>query len=253
MSLIALDQWKAEAKAGEPTGEVRSGFDVEVAAVSDTARELQFTISTGDIDRSGDTIAVDGWNFDGYRKNPVVLWAHDYETLPVARAPRIWVEGGKVKALAEWTPAGMAKFNDIVFDMYLGGFLNAVSVGFRPTKWAWAEDSERRMGVDFMEQELYEFSAVVVPANPNALIDAKSAGIDTGPLVEWAFGVIRHAPPQTIREFEGLLRDGLGFSRKDAAAVASKGWTAMKAAARHTDDELRVAGIIREHYSNFKF
>ena len=252
MSLIALEQWKAEAKAGEPTSEIRAGFDAEVAAVSDTTRELQFTISTGDIDRSGDTIAVDGWKFDSYRKNPVVLWAHDYETLPLGKSPRVWIEGGAVKAIAEWTPAGMAKFNDVVFDMYKGGFLNAVSVGFRPLKWAWAEDSERRLGVDFMEQELYEFSAVVVPANPHALQDAKSAGIDMEPIMAWAFGVIRNAPPQTIREFEGLLRDGLGFSRKDAAAVASKGWAAMKDAARHTDDELRVAGIIREHYSTFK-
>jgi hypothetical protein len=66
------------------------------------------------------------------------------------------------------------------------GFLSATSVGFMPTKYAFVDDPERRWGIDFLEQELLEFSCVPVPANPEALIDAKAAGIDTAAVREWA-------------------------------------------------------------------
>jgi hypothetical protein len=144
--------------------------------------------------------------------------------LPVARATKLWREGNGLKARAEFTPEGLVKFNDIVFELYKGGFLNAVSVGFNPTKWAFTEDKDRRYGVDFMEQELLEFSAVPVPANAEALIEARSMGVDLGEVREWARGVLKRAAlPATIREFEELLRDA-GFGGNDARRIASAGF-----------------------------
>jgi hypothetical protein len=166
---------------------IRASFETEVKADGES-RKITFTISTASVDRYGDTIAVDGWQLDAFRKNPVVLWAHDSMSLPVAKAPRIWIEGGKLKAEAEFTPVGMARFNDTVFDMYRLGFLSATSVGFMPIKYAFVDDPERRYGIDFLQQELLEFSCVPVPANPDALVDGKAlkaAGIDPAPLAEW--------------------------------------------------------------------
>jgi len=152
------------------------GYSAEVKAAPDS-RELSFVISTASVDRSGDTIAVDGWDLDSYLKNPVMLWAHDSHSLPIGKASKLWSEGGALRATAEFTPKGLVRFNDIVFDLYKSGFLSAVSVGFRPTKWAFSEDKDRRFGIDFAKQELLEFSAVPVPANPEALIEAKGRGI----------------------------------------------------------------------------
>lgn len=133
---------------------VRVSLDTEVKAGDGDRRTLTFTISTASVDRMGDTIAVAGWKLEAYRKNPVVLWAHDVSLLPVAKAAKLWIEDDKLKAEAEFTPAGMARFNDTVFEMYKQGFLSATSVGFNPLKYAFTDDPKRRFGIDFIEQEL---------------------------------------------------------------------------------------------------
>lgn len=229
---------------------LRKGYTCEVKAI-DGSRTLDFLISTDTVDRQGDTVALDGWNFKNYLKNPVVLWAHDYTMLPVARATKLWLSPKGVHATAEFTPAGSILFNDRVFEMYKGGFLSAVSVGFQPTKWAFTEDTGRKFGIDFMEQELLEFSAVPVPANPDALIEARSAGIDAAELKQWALEVLG-GQPKTIREFEGHLRD-VGFSQKEAKEIASRGFgslhrdggavVAPKAFSR--DEVAKVADVFR--------
>jgi hypothetical protein len=70
-----------------------------------------------------------------------------------------------------------------------------VSVGFTPKEYMWVSsqsDAERarRGGIDFIKQEMLEYSSVPVPANPNALALAKSAGIDVTPLKQWAEQVL---------------------------------------------------------------
>ena len=153
---------------------LRMTLPCAVKAESGDARKLIFTISTASVDRDGDTIAVAGWKLDNYLKNPVVLWSHDRWSLPIAKATRVWVEGGTaLMAEAEFTPEGLVPLNDQVFEMYKTGFLQATSVGFRAIKWTYVDDKDRGYGIDFIEQELFEFSAVTVPANPDAMIEAR--------------------------------------------------------------------------------
>lgn len=186
-AMLSIERFHEAAKeAAEPLLEagVQHSFETEVKASETDDRSLIFTISTATVDRMGDTIAVDGWKLDSFRKNPVVLWGHDASSLPVARASKVWIEGGKLKADAQFTPPGMARFNDTVFDMLKAKFLNATSVGFQPLKYAFTDDPQRRFGIDFLEQELLEFSVVSIPANPEALVEARSAGIDIEPMIE---------------------------------------------------------------------
>ena len=56
--------------------------------------------------------------------------------------------------------------------------LSATSVGFRPLKWQFSKDRERGGGIDFIEQELLEFSIVTVPANSEATISLSAAQIE---------------------------------------------------------------------------
>lgn len=197
---------------------VRASFDTEVKADGDS-RTLTFTISTASVDRMGDTIALDGWKLESYRKNPVVLWAHDASLLPVAKSNQVFTEGTKLKSVAEFTPPGMAKFNDTVFEMYKLGFLSATSVGFAPLKYAFTDDPQRRYGIDFLEQELLEFSAVPVPANGEALIEGRSAGIDIAPLLDWAELQIKGA--QDMQRILRLADDVLTRRAKDPSLL---GW-----------------------------
>lgn len=178
--ILSLQQFKAAAAddQGEGAAEdvvVRIATTAEIKVVEGGERAIDFILSTAAIDRHGDRIDQDGWDFKSYRRNPVVCWAHDYELLPVAKAKNIRVEDGALKATAVFTPEGKIRFNDIVYDLCRDGFLNACSVGFIPKKWSWAEEQDRMLGMEFQQQELLEFSITPIPANPEALIEARSS------------------------------------------------------------------------------
>ena len=143
----------------------------EGKAADDVSRTFTFTISSATPDRMGDTVAVEGWRLENYKRNPVVLWGHDGTMLPVGRATRVWVQNGKLKATAELAPASVSQYAERVRGMIAGGFLNATSVGFAPSKFRFSDDKKRPYGIDFLEQELLEFSIVSIPANPDALLD----------------------------------------------------------------------------------
>ena len=176
------------AKAGMAEGVgVRKYFVVEEKEISDEERIIEFTNSTPTQDRYHDTIDQNGWQLENFRKNPVVLWAHDYGQPPVAKSVNVWVEEGKLKSRDQFTPRDLYPFGFMVFELYKNGFLNAKSVGFQPITYAFNNETE---GVEFYTQELLEHSCVPVPANPEALVSAKSMGIDLLPLKSWAEKVL---------------------------------------------------------------
>lgn len=155
------------------------------------SRRIRFTVSTQDVDRYGDTVNPKGWDLKSWKANPVVLFAHKSNELPVARGSNIRVEGGQyLRATAEFVEAEINPFAETIYQMISRGYLKATSVGFLPKKWKRPdedEDKERHnnYGIDFEEQELLEFSIVPVPANPQCLVQAKSAGIDTAPIFDF--------------------------------------------------------------------
>jgi len=176
------------AKTGKAEGVgVRKYFVVEEKEISDEERIIEFTNSTPTQDRYHDTIDQNGWQLENFRKNPVVLWAHDYGQPPVAKSVNVWVEEGKLKSRDQFTPRDLYPFGFMVFELYKNGFLNAKSVGFQPITYAFNNEAD---GVEFYTQELLEHSCVPVPANPEALVSAKSMGIDLLPLKSWAEKVL---------------------------------------------------------------
>ena len=152
---------------------IRKTVVTEIRQANEDDRTLEFTLSTGAVDRDRDTLDPSGWDLRSYGKNPVVLFAHSYGSLPIARTKEIGVDGGKLQAVAEFVPPELYAFGDAVYQLIRAGFLNAVSVGFAPLKW---DRNEDRGGVDFHKQELLEWSIVPVPSNPEALVVARSKG-----------------------------------------------------------------------------
>lgn len=195
-TLITDAALRAAAEAGDLPVDIhlRKSFVAEIKADGSNSRVLDFTISTDAVDRYGDTVAVEGWQLDAFKKNPVVLWAHDSSMLPVAKASDVRIEKGKLKAKAEFMPRDISGFADAVFNALKLGYLSATSVGFIPTKYAFADDAGRRFGIDFLEQELVEFSIVPVPANAEALIEGRSLPFDAAPLRDWAAKLLGTAP-----------------------------------------------------------
>lgn len=215
-----LETWKALAAKGEAPADTAllKSYVADVKADSD-ARTVEFTISTGAVDRDRDTIAVDGWKLAAYRKNPVVQWSHDYSIPPIARATKLRVDGDSLKATAEFAPAEVYPFAETIFQLIKGGFLKATSVGFRPLKHAF---NAERGGMDFMSQELLEFSVVPVPANADCLMEGKAAGIDIGPLKAWVEATCRAMGyPITFGE-HGVVRVGDNLHIADTKVVVHK-------------------------------
>jgi HK97 family phage prohead protease len=190
LRFLSAEQFREAAKAGPvEDANLHRSFVADVKAADAGGRKLDFVISTDVVDRMGDTISVDGWQLANYRANPQVLWAHDSSLPPIARGVNVRVEDGKLKATAEFVPAdnpAVGAFAEGIYQLYLGGFLRAVSVGFNPVKYAFSDEPGRSWGVDFLTQELLEFSACPIPANPEALMEARSMGIDITPIRDWA-------------------------------------------------------------------
>jgi len=150
--------------------------DFEIKKVENEPRTYWFTASTSDRDRMGDVIVQSGWRLQAFRKNPVVLWAHDNSGLPVGRANESRVEDGDLRLKVEFVPEDIYPFAGTVDKMVDAGFLRTGSVGFTvyDVKDLTEDDKKSRPEMEYGKRlygELLEFSIVPVPANPHALAD----------------------------------------------------------------------------------
>jgi HK97 family phage prohead protease len=157
-------------------------YDTEIKAEGGESRRVQFLISTDAVDRDNDVLDPKGWQLENYMRNPIIPFAHDYKSLPVAKCLKIGTTPKGLEALAEFPPKGTYQFADTVYDMLKAGFLNATSVGFRPLDFEPALD---RKGFNFKSQELTEFSIVPIPSNPQALVQQRSAGTPDSTVRVW--------------------------------------------------------------------
>jgi hypothetical protein len=157
---------------------IRKTYQASETKAVDDSRSLIVTISTVNPDRSGDVVIPGGVKLENYLKNPVVAFAHRYNELALAKAENIMVNADSIQAKVTFPKAGVSPLSDQVYELYKGGFMNAWSIGFIPGKWADLQNGGRQ----FSEWELLEFSAVLVPDNPEALTIMRSKGIDTAPI-----------------------------------------------------------------------
>jgi HK97 family phage prohead protease len=155
----------------------------EVKQLDDDGNKYRFIISSSNPDRDKDVIEVGGWRFENYNKNPVVLFGHNYRSLPVAMGSPPRVEEDKVLSDADFSATKSDAFAGTVRQYVKAKVLRASSVGFDPLKWMF---NEQRRGYDFVEQELLEWSIVPVPANADALQLAKDLKLDFEPIKQWA-------------------------------------------------------------------
>lgn len=136
--------------------------------------EASCTITTSAPDRGADRVISDGGKIANFLKNPVVLFGHDYRSIPVGTATEISVAANQITATWKWLTGD--PFADRVRNAWEQGVLRATSIGLNPMKWSY--DEERR-GYDFEEWDLLEFSICPVPMNPEAVRTLSAKGIET--------------------------------------------------------------------------
>jgi len=128
--------------------------------VEDSDNSFHAIFSTAKEDRHGD-IVEQKWDLRAYKKNPVYLDSHNYDSIEhiIGKVKNIEVKDNKLQGdviFALDNPKGQLAFN-----LVAGGFLNTSSVGFIPKVF----DDKGKI----LESELLENSGVSVPANADAL------------------------------------------------------------------------------------
>jgi HK97 family phage prohead protease len=160
---------------------IKKDFIFDVKASDDDNRTIEGVFSTSDVDRSGDPpIEQESWNLKNFKKNPVVLFAHDNHQIPVGQVTKLnFNEKGNLAGKIRFAiDEGVGVYGDLIktiYNLYKGKFMRAFSVGF-----SMGDITKDKKGVKMVNNELLEISCVPVPANALAL--AKSKGIDLEPL-----------------------------------------------------------------------
>lgn len=141
---------------------------LEAKAFDTDKRTFSGWATTPSPDRVSDTINPLGAKFT----NPLVLLhQHDHSApigtvtfgKPTAKGIEFTAE---IPAIDE--PGPLKDRVDTAWGEIRHGLVRAVSIGFRPLKYAYMDDG----GIDFQEIEIFELSSVSIPANAEAVITA---------------------------------------------------------------------------------
>ncbi len=122
--------------------------------------------STEAVDRMGDVVVADGWDLKNFKKNPVLMFAHNYSEPPVGYAKNIKIVDKQL--IFEPVFHNITQLAREISAMYNAdpAIMSAWSVGFIPKEFD-PQDYHR-----IIKSELLEISAVPVPANQEALMMA---------------------------------------------------------------------------------
>lgn len=168
--------------------EGKAGIIGQVSKAEESkAGSTLFVASTDDEDRHGDIVRQD-WKLAQYRANPVILWMHDHMQAPIGRAKSaktVKGEDGRSRLMidVEWDASGVNPLAETIAAQFTSGYLSTGSVGFVPSKRTFrnqlSEDHsaykplgkgqpQYMHGMYLEGNNLLEFSATTIPANPNA-------------------------------------------------------------------------------------
>lgn len=156
-------------------GRAYSLLTLKAAVEADGRRILTGMATTPSVDRVGDTINPLGVKFAA---SMPFLWQHRHDQ------PIGWVKFGKptkdgipfeAEVAVVDEPGTLKDRVDEAWQSIKLKLVRAVSIGFRPLKWAWIGEYD---GIDYQEIECFELSAVTIPANADAVIAQVSGAKD---------------------------------------------------------------------------
>ena len=104
-------------------------FDGEIKSIDEHEHTLTAYVSTGARDRMDEVLSPSGVDLKSFKKNPVVLWAHNYNQPPIGKALWIKRDGEGIVSKVQFAKT---EFAQEIFNLYKDGFMKAFSVGFIP-------------------------------------------------------------------------------------------------------------------------
>ncbi len=172
---------------------IRKGYTPTEIKFVDGEKAVVSYINTAAIDRDAEVTLPEGGIMDAYRENPVVMFGHDYKTLPVGKCDSLKLDSKGWQAKTVY--ANTDKATEI-YEYRRAGFPLAESIGFIPIE----SISQGEAGFDELAKDLVkrgafkrgdiskirrihskwamlEYSDVPIPSNPEALQVAIAKGL----------------------------------------------------------------------------
>ncbi len=167
------------------------------------------------VNRYGD-IDLQVWDFNNYDRNPLLLWSHDWDGMPIGCSVEHKVKtrlddgynGPALQQAMLFATKDQSELADSVHRLWVARFLRTVSVGFFAGMVIDVEDPEERAsmglgkwGLVFTDLELIELSPCSVPALPSAHASLVKDGIEKKLLQASDCDVIREAARKEVSRF----------------------------------------------------
>lgn len=187
--------------------QLRKALNVEARILSEADGTVEYIASDATLDSYSESVLPTGWKFSLFAKNAPFVDSHNYWSIEalLGKVESARVEGGQLIERVRWAKdVDVNKLAILGWKMTVGGYLKAVSVGFRVIKAAWPNDTQwgeyvKQAGLSpedsgkcrriFVEQEQLELSACVLGANPSAVAKAfKDGCIRDADLASVGFG-----------------------------------------------------------------
>ncbi|MBK1884106.1 hypothetical protein JIN85_16925 [Luteolibacter pohnpeiensis] len=172
--------------------QLRRSFHVTARILSEADGTVEYIASDATLDSYNEVVLPSGWLFDHFEKNAPFVNSHNYWSIEdlLGRVQAARVENGQLIERVQWAKdIAENKLAVLGWKMTVGGFLKAVSVGFRsvescrPGDTGWngavtaaalsAEHAQQCRRI-FTKQQQLELSACILGANPSAVAKAYS-------------------------------------------------------------------------------
>lgn len=140
-----------------------------IKGLSEDQRLIEGIATTPEPDRLSDVVETEGIS---YRLPMPFLWQHNSRQ-PIGKVVAAKVTKDGMTITAQIAPAGTADFIDEAYALIKAGLVPGLSIGFRSLEESYDRETG---GYHFLRTELFEISAVTIPAQASATITAvKSA------------------------------------------------------------------------------
>ena len=194
-----------------------------IKGVNEEKRIIRGVATTPSPDRVGDIVEPLGVKFT----NPMpFLWQHDHKK-PIGTVKFDTPTADGINFEAEIPiidePGALKDRIDEAWQSIKIGLVRAVSIGFRALEYAWMDDD----GIRFIKSEVYELSAVTIPAQPDAVMTSLKNMDASGLAIIKSFDPNAPAATGTI-ERPGASNPGASGKSQKPVNLKPKEHTAMK-------------------------
>lgn len=180
---------------------------LEIKSVDEERRTIEGIASTPTPDRMNDIVELDGISF----KLPMPFLYQHNARQPIGKVISAKVTKAGLLIKAQLARPGVAAFIDEAWALVKEGLVPGLSIGFRAIEEAYNRETG---GFHFIKTELFEISAVTIPANAEATI-ATVKSLDTA-----LFAASGRSQSSVVRLTPTSTTPGVsGTTRKDAMKI----------------------------------